>query len=99
MRRSMFLTTTGSLINDVLSRVLDEIEDQDDIGEEESKQLNALCKILHGLDSLFGEIGNVCLKVWFVGSESDAVCRLKSATLFRCGSSSTTSARSSKLRW
>lgn len=53
MRRSVFFPTMGQLINDVLSRILDEIEDQNDIGEEESRQLNALCKILHGLDSLF----------------------------------------------
>lgn len=43
----------GDLVNGVLARVLEEIEDQDDISEEDSKRLNRLCKMLHGLDALF----------------------------------------------
>lgn len=40
-------------MNEVLLRVLDEIEDQTDISEEESIRLNRLCKMLHELESLF----------------------------------------------
>jgi hypothetical protein len=43
----------GDLVNGVLARVLEEIEEQDDISEEDSKRLNQLCKLLHGLDALF----------------------------------------------
>lgn len=53
MNPTALYTTLGSLVNDVLLRVLTEIEDQADISEEESIRLNKLCKILHGLESLF----------------------------------------------
>ncbi|GAA6011922.1 hypothetical protein JCM10207_003430 [Rhodosporidiobolus poonsookiae] len=46
-------TTLGGLVNEVLLRVLDEIEDQADISEEESIRLNKLCKMLHELETLF----------------------------------------------
>ncbi|SCZ98567.1 BZ3500_MvSof-1268-A1-R1_Chr3-1g05468 [Microbotryum saponariae] len=61
-------TTLGSLVNDVLLRVLDEIEGQLDISEEESTRLNKLCKMLHGLEDLFDEgvtsVGRE-VPVWF----------------------------------
>ncbi|SGY44307.1 BQ5605_C001g00140 [Microbotryum silenes-dioicae] len=61
-------TTLGSLVNDVLLRVLDEIEGQLDISEEESIRLNKLCKMLHGLEDLFDEgvtsVGRE-VPVWF----------------------------------
>ncbi|GAA5897511.1 hypothetical protein JCM6882_003504 [Rhodosporidiobolus microsporus] len=53
MTPTALYTTLGGLINEVLLRVLDEIEDQADISEEESIRLNALCKMLHELESLF----------------------------------------------
>jgi hypothetical protein len=45
--------TLGGLLNEVLLRVLDEIETMDDISERESVRLNELCTMLHGLESLF----------------------------------------------
>lgn len=59
MTRSQYLTIMGGLVNKILSRILREIEDHPDIGEEESKQLNQLCKMLHDLDGLFAEGENV----------------------------------------
>ena len=53
MSSTAFFATLGSLVNVVLHRVLNEIEDQVDISEEESIRLNKLCKILHGLEDLF----------------------------------------------
>ncbi|GAA5977789.1 hypothetical protein JCM11641_006073 [Rhodosporidiobolus odoratus] len=53
MTPTALFTTLGGLVNEVLLRVLDEIEDQTDISEEESIRLNALCKMLHELESLF----------------------------------------------
>lgn len=44
-------------MNEVLLRVLDEIETMDDISERESVRLNELCTMLHGLESLFEESG------------------------------------------
>ncbi|GAA5945607.1 hypothetical protein JCM1841_003914, partial [Sporobolomyces salmonicolor] len=62
-------TTLGGLVNEVLLRVLDEIEDQTDISEEESIRLNKLCKMLHELEGLFegGEQTSVGreVPVWF----------------------------------
>ncbi|KAI5474237.1 centromere/kinetochore protein ZW10 [Pseudohyphozyma bogoriensis] len=55
MNSSLYYATLGGLINDVLERVLNEIEDQADISEVESIRLNKLCKVLHGLESLFVE--------------------------------------------
>lgn len=49
----------GDLVSGVLARILEEIEDQDDISEEDSKRLNRLCKMLHGLESLFLDGGTV----------------------------------------
>ncbi|GAA5988600.1 hypothetical protein JCM5350_005762 [Sporobolomyces pararoseus] len=53
MTPTALYTTLGGLVNEVLLRVLDEIEDQTDISEEESIRLNRLCKMLHDLESLF----------------------------------------------
>ncbi|GAA5914746.1 uncharacterized protein JCM6883_001077 [Sporobolomyces salmoneus] len=53
MTPTALYTTLGGLVNEVLLRVLDEIEDQTDISEEESIRLNRLCKMLHELESLF----------------------------------------------
>ncbi|KAK4698605.1 hypothetical protein P7C70_g7668, partial [Phenoliferia sp. Uapishka_3] len=53
MNATRFYATLGGLVNDVLLRVLNEIEDQVDISEEESIRLNRLCKVLHGLEKLF----------------------------------------------
>lgn len=60
MTRTQYLTLFGDLVNSVLSRMLREIEDHLDIGEEESKQMNQLCKMLHDLDGLFAQGDNVC---------------------------------------
>ena len=59
MNPTRFYATLGELVNEVLLRVLSEIEDQVDISEEESIRLNRLCKQLHGLESLFA-VDNVC---------------------------------------
>ncbi|GAA5824155.1 hypothetical protein JCM11251_001543 [Rhodosporidiobolus azoricus] len=68
MTPTALYTTLGGLINEVLLRILDEIEDQADISEEESIRLNALCKMLHELESLFEgsetSIGSE-VPVWF----------------------------------
>jgi hypothetical protein len=53
MNPTALYSTLGGLVNEVLLRVLDEIEGQIDISEEESIRLNKLCKLLHGLESLF----------------------------------------------
>lgn len=53
MTPTALYTTLGGLVNEVLLRVLDEIEDQTDISEAESVRLNKLCKMLHELESLF----------------------------------------------
>ncbi|GAA6016544.1 hypothetical protein JCM11491_002356 [Sporobolomyces phaffii] len=53
MTPTALYTTLGGLVNEVLLRVLDEIEDQTDISEDESIRLNRLCKMLHALESLF----------------------------------------------
>ncbi|GAA5943718.1 uncharacterized protein JCM15063_005814 [Sporobolomyces koalae] len=55
MTPTALYTTLGGLVNEVLLRVLDEIEDQTDISEEESIRLNRLCKMLHELESLFDD--------------------------------------------
>lgn len=53
MTPTALYTSLGGLINEVLLRVLDEIEEQTDISEDESIRLNKLCKMLHNLESLF----------------------------------------------
>lgn len=53
MNTTALYSTLGRLANEVLERVLLEIEEQSDISEEESIRLNKLCKILHGLEDLF----------------------------------------------
>lgn len=53
MNPTALYSTLGSLVDDVLLRVLNEIEEQADISEVESIRLNKLCKVLHGLESLF----------------------------------------------
>lgn len=53
MNPTALYSSLGALVNDVLLRVLEEIEDQADISEEESIRLNKLCKELHGLEALF----------------------------------------------
>ncbi|BGP32042.1 ribosome bioproteinsis protein ytm1 [Rhodotorula toruloides] len=53
MTPTALYTTLGGLVNELLLRVLDEIEDQTDISEAESVRLNKLCKMLHELESLF----------------------------------------------
>ncbi|GAA6056789.1 hypothetical protein JCM3770_002800, partial [Rhodotorula araucariae] len=57
MTPTSLYTTLGGLINEVLLRVLDEIEEQTDISEAESIRLNKLCKMLHELESLFDGSG------------------------------------------
>lgn len=53
MTSTALYTTLGGLVNEVLLRVLDEIEEQTDISEEESIRLNKLSKMLHDLEGLF----------------------------------------------
>ncbi|KAA1108902.1 hypothetical protein PGT21_028584 [Puccinia graminis f. sp. tritici] len=53
MLRSEYLKSLGSLVESVLERILNEIEEQPDIEENDSKQLNILCKSLHSLIHLF----------------------------------------------
>jgi len=50
-----YYTALGSIINDVLMRVLKEVLRLRDIPEVESQRLAALCRILHPLDELFVE--------------------------------------------
>ncbi|KAG0144181.1 hypothetical protein CROQUDRAFT_660349 [Cronartium quercuum f. sp. fusiforme G11] len=53
MLPSVYFESIGNLIENVLKRILNEIELQNDISEIESKQLNVLCKSLHNLSRLF----------------------------------------------
>ncbi|MBW0504702.1 hypothetical protein O181_044417 [Austropuccinia psidii MF-1] len=53
MSKSQYLQSMGTLVESVLQRILEEIEAQADIGENDSKQLNELCRSLHGLIELF----------------------------------------------
>jgi len=53
MLRSEYLRSLGSLVESVLQRILNEIEEQADIEESDSKQLNTICKSLHSLIDLF----------------------------------------------
>lgn len=45
----------GTLVNQVLERIIGEILAQTDIGEQESQNLSTLCKSLHGLQDIFTE--------------------------------------------
>jgi hypothetical protein len=58
--QSLYYSTIGRLVNDVLSRVLEEIEGQEDISEEESRRLNQLSKGMHSLENLFVQDGQAC---------------------------------------
>lgn len=53
MLRSEYLRSLGSLVESVLQRILNEIKEQVDIEESDSKQLNTICKSLHSLIDLF----------------------------------------------
>lgn len=53
MLRVDYLESVGHLVEDVLSRILNEIEEQVDIEENDSKRLNLICKSLHSLIRLF----------------------------------------------
>ncbi|WAR53093.1 hypothetical protein PtB15_2B523 [Puccinia triticina] len=53
MLRSEYLNSLGRLVESVLQRILNEIEEQIDIEENDSKQLNIICKSLHPLIKLF----------------------------------------------
>ncbi|KAH9462630.1 hypothetical protein KEM48_011440 [Puccinia striiformis f. sp. tritici PST-130] len=53
MLRTEYLKSLGSLVEAVLRRILNEIEEQIDIEENDSKQLNSICKSLHSLINLF----------------------------------------------
>ena len=55
MTTTAYYAALGSIINDVLARVLKEVLGLRDIGEVESQRLAALCKILHQLEELFVE--------------------------------------------
>lgn len=50
-----YYTALGSIINDILVRVLKAVLGLRDIPEVESQRLAALCRILHPLDELFVE--------------------------------------------
>ncbi|KAK4053248.1 ribosome biogenesis protein ytm1 [Microbotryomycetes sp. JL221] len=70
LNRSTYYTTLGSLVNDVLQRMLDEIvEEHLDISEQESIKLNKLCKIMHDVEQLFDGDGVTSVgaevQVWF----------------------------------
>ena len=67
MTTTAYYSTLGSIINDVLRRVLKEVLGLRDIPEVESQRLAALCKILHPLDELFVEsVDEVTLLTYFV---------------------------------
>ncbi|PLW58701.1 hypothetical protein PCANC_00261 [Puccinia coronata f. sp. avenae] len=53
MLREEYLRSLGRLVESVLQRILNEIEEQADIEEHDSKQLNTICKSLHCLIDLF----------------------------------------------
>lgn len=50
-----FLETMGDLVQDVAQRMINEILSQEDVGEQESQNLSALCKMLHDLQDIFAE--------------------------------------------
>lgn len=101
MTPTALYTSIGGLVNEVLLRVLDEIEAQADISEEESIRLNKLCKMLHELESLF-DGSEVCLPGWEYrhGARSLRLsCRQPSGVRCRPGGSSTSSLNCSRLPW
>jgi len=67
MTTTAYYSTLGSIINDILRRVLKEVLGLRDIPEVESQRLAALCKTLHPLDELFVEsVNEVTLLPYFV---------------------------------
>ncbi|GAA99492.1 uncharacterized protein L969DRAFT_47774 [Mixia osmundae IAM 14324] len=71
MVQLVYQTLMGTLINDVLLRVLSDIENLADIAAEESSRLNALCKILHTFEEIYYNPANeqstisLFVPVWF----------------------------------
>jgi hypothetical protein len=59
MQPSRFYATMGQLVNEVLAILLQMVEDIQDIGEEDSKQINEVCKIFNGLETCFDGV-RVC---------------------------------------
>lgn len=57
LTRTMYFQTIGTLIESVVLRITDDIEDLIDIGETESEKLGQLCKMLYDLDDIFVEDG------------------------------------------
>jgi protein transport protein DSL1/ZW10 len=55
LARSKYLYTIGVLVESVLSRILEDVLELDDIPEVESHRLSELCKILSALEGLFVE--------------------------------------------
>ena len=53
LSRSALLQSLGSLLSTAVSKLIMDIEDLSDIGEEESKKLKSLCDILSGVKELF----------------------------------------------
>lgn len=53
MTRTAFLAAMGRLIDDVLTRLLEYVEDLEDISEVESEKLATLCKMFGPLEELF----------------------------------------------
>lgn len=101
MNPTVFYSTLGNLVNDVLQRVLDEIMEQIDISEEESIRLNKLCKMLHGLEELFeGDVVRrwYSAKVYALADEW-RFSRLRSASRCPCGSSSSSCRSCSRRQW
>lgn len=98
MTRTRFLTLFGDLVNTLLSRILSEIESHADIGEEESKQMNQLCKMLHDLDSLFAQGESVSVSLYCI-LVLEPRSRILAAFTYPSGSSSSSSARFWRLQW
>lgn len=59
LRPSQYADSMGQIVDSVLTRVLEDVEGQEDISEEASKRLCVLCGILHGVEPLFDVNGEV----------------------------------------
>ncbi|KAJ7577020.1 hypothetical protein C8J56DRAFT_378047 [Mycena floridula] len=55
MTKSKYYTSLGSIVEEALTRILDDVLALHDIPEVESHRLSELCKILHSLEGLFVE--------------------------------------------
>ena len=57
MPASRFYATLGQLVNNILEKLLKSVENMEDIGEEDSKRINIVCRVFTGLEAGFDGVG------------------------------------------